>query len=40
MTDVRLEEPNGVRPAFGVGEPYVVEYEGERYRIEAEVLGG
>lgn len=35
---VRLEEPNGTFPPFGVRDPYVIEYDGVQYRVEAESL--
>lgn len=36
---VSLVEPNGVRPPFGVTDPFVVGYEGARYRVRAEEIG-
>lgn len=38
VTTVRLETQNGTTPAFGVDEPYYLEYEGETYRVSAEEL--
>jgi hypothetical protein len=38
VQQVSLVEPNGVWPPFGVTDPFVVGYEGARYRVSADVV--